>query len=76
VLAEANGDGIAVVAAVAEAMDTTEGVVLMLGRQRPGLSAEVVQLCNGLLCRGALSMLLPMVAVYGGFDDRRCIKLC
>ena len=63
-------------AAVVEAMDTTEGVVLMLGRQWPGLLAEVVQ-----LCRGALSMLeLPVVAdvrqVDGSFDDRRCIRLC
>lgn len=32
-----------------EAMDATEGVVLMLGWQRPGMLAEVVQLCKGLL---------------------------
>jgi hypothetical protein len=49
VLAKVDGAGLAVVAAAAEAMDATKGVVLMLGWQRPGMLAEVVQLCKGLL---------------------------
>lgn len=64
VLAKVDGAGLAVEAAAAEAMDATEGVVLMLGWQRPGMLAEVVQLYKGLLrrllqlCLGQKSLLL------------------
>lgn len=52
VLVEADAAGLMVVAA--EAVDATEDVVLLLGRQRPGLLVEAAQLYKTLLRRGFL----------------------